>query len=129
MSKSLPATVTDLIDTDEHVLSHEFPELSSEETIESADARLQMKWSGTLRFHRPATWTQDEARAEFLTMASNMARTRCMWIVVRLSDDVVQLVAPQLEEIAEYETRMAAVRREAVGPDIKERWISLPSGR
>jgi hypothetical protein len=52
-----------------------------------------------------------------------------MAIIIGLPDEVVSTVAPQLEEIAEYETKMAAIRREMAGPDIRERWISLPIGR
>lgn len=129
MTKGLPATFTNLIDVGEHMVVHEFPTISSKDAIESGGATLEMEWAGTFRFQRPATWTHEEARAELLAMLSNMARARCMSIIVGLPDDVVPVVAPQLEEIAEYETRMATVRREALGPDIKERWISLPARR
>lgn len=129
MTKSLPATFTNLIGVGEPLIVHEFPTLNSTDAVESGGATLEMEWAGTLRFHRPATWTHEEARAELLTMLSNMARARCMSVIVGLPDDVVPVVAPQLEEIAEYETHMASVRREALGPDIKERWISLPARR
>lgn len=129
MTKSLPATFTNLVDVGGHVTTHEFPPLTSKDAIESGGAALEMEWAGTLRFRWPATWTQEEARAGFGTMLSNMARARCMAIVLGLPDEVVPVVAPQLEEMAEYETKMSALRSEAIGPDIKERWISLPAGR
>ncbi|MBI2764919.1 MAG: hypothetical protein HYX53_03295 [Chloroflexi bacterium] len=129
MTKSLPATFTNLVEVGDHLIVYEFPSFSSKDAIELGGATLEMEWAGTLRFHQPATWTHEEARSGLVTMLSNMARARCMAIIAGLPDEVVTSVAPQLEEIAEYETKMAAIRREAVGPDIKERWISLPVGR
>ncbi len=129
MTKSLPATLTNLVDVGNDVIVHEFPPFTSNDSIELSGATLEMEWAGTLRFQQPATWTHEEARAGLVTMLSNMARARCMAIIVGLPDEVVPFIAPQLEEIAEYEIKMAAVRRDALGPDIKERWISLPAGR
>ena len=129
VSKNLPATFTNLVRAHEDTKAHNFPGFGSTGAVEARGATLEMEWSGLLRFRRPATWTHDEARAEFLTMLSNMARARCMAIIIGLPDEVVTVVAPQFEEIAEYETRMAAVRHEVTGPDILERWISLPAGR
>jgi hypothetical protein len=128
VAKNLPATFTNMIGARDS-LEHEFAGLTSRDAVESRGAMLEMEWSGTFRFHRPATWTHEEARAELAAMLATMARARCMAIIVGLPDDVVSVVAPQLEEICEYETRMAHVRKEVAGPDIKERWISLPAGR
>lgn len=129
MTKTLPTTITNLIGVHDELFAHEFPRFATRDAAESRGATLEMEWSSTMRFLRPATWTHEEARAELVTMLSNSARARCMAIIIGLPDEVVSTVAPQLEEIAEYETKMAAIRREMAGPDIRERWISLPIGR
>ncbi len=49
-----------------------------------------------------------------------------MGIIRDLPDEVVPKVLPQLQEIAEYETRMWRIRQEPVKPELTTTWISLP---
>lgn len=125
VTQSLPKTVTDMTEPADDAVLHEFPAILTE-SAHFAGATFEWELGG--RFRHPATWTQQEARAGLAALIWNMDRARCLTIIAGLPDELVTVVRPQLEEIVEYEARMAVARHEATGPDIKERWISLPAG-
>jgi hypothetical protein len=102
------------------------------QTAETERAQLDYEWGARLRFRAADTMTEEEARscfdelAEYLSLA---ARIRCHVIVDSLPVQVIPEILPQLQDIAEYEVRMWQVRREVEGPDIHDRWVSLPVTR
>lgn len=89
------------------------------------DARLDFEARLSYRF--PVTMTEKEVRDEFIQLISRLgAITQCHLIIDSVPLGVIPTILPQLREMAEYESRMWHVRRELSGPDIRERWISLP---
>ena len=96
---------------------------------ESPRARLDFEWEGRLSFRFAQTMTEEEARralADLATRAGLTAGIQCHLIIDALPLEVMPTILPQLQDIAEYEIRMWQVRSEVTGPDIHERWVSLP---
>ena len=104
-----------------NVRLHGKPDLVSVE-----DATLSIAWDLDAQYEYPATWTNAEAQDRFIAALAQHARTACLMVIGQLPDDVVPIVFPQLKELAEYETRMAEVRREKFKPGIREEWKSIP---
>ena len=129
MSSPLPTTFTHLVGSGDEITHHDFPGFAWHETVASRGAFLKFELSGTVKLQWPSTWTNEEARAELMTMLSKTARVRCFAIIAALPDDVVPILVPQLEEIAEYETNIATLRARSQGPDILENLVLLPVGR
>jgi hypothetical protein len=100
--------------------------LAHADAADWGQARLAIEWDINVTFEHPATFTEAEAKQAFLQLAARLARSRCLMIVRSLPEEVIPAVLPQLQEMAEYEVRMAQVREELSGPDIQESWISLP---
>lgn len=94
--------------------------------VSSGEANLTLEWVAALAYEHPTTWTEGEARRGFLTLYAQLARDECITIIRRLPAEVVPTILPQLQDMAEYETRMRRVRRELAGPDVHERRVSLP---
>jgi len=95
---------------------------------EAEHARLDLEIRGQLRFRYPETMTQAEAAETLAQLARRFgARGQCHLVIRSIPDDVVPIILPQLQEMAEYEVRMWHVQQEVEGPDIHERWISLPA--
>lgn len=95
----------------------------------SESSELDFEWEGRLGFRFPETMSEEEAKATLSELADRFgigARVRSHLIIDGLPAQVVSAILPQLQDIAEYETRMWQVRREVKGPDVHERWVSLP---
>jgi len=96
------------------------------DTITLNGAQLDLEWDVQAHYFCPETFTEAEAEETLAEMLAMHARSKCMLIIRALPDAVVSLVLPQLEEIADYETRMWEKRRAVSSPSITERWVSLP---
>ena len=126
MNELIPAEFTDTI---EEVTGSQVRSVKGFRRVESAaseEARLEFEWQTQVSFAHPATWTQAEAQTAFLELAARMARAQSIELIKRVPAAVMPVIWPQLQDMAEYEIRMWQVRRELSGPDISERWISLP---
>lgn len=92
----------------------------------SGRARVDFEWWAT--FTHPGTWTDDEAKGSLRELLAESARARCLVLLCSLPEEIVPIVLPQLEEMINYELHVLRVRKEVEGPDIQERWVSLPVG-
>ena len=102
------------------------------QTAETQRAQLDYEWGARLRFRVADTMTEEEVRSCFDELAGYLglaARISCHLIIDSVPVQVIPAILPQLQDIAEYEVRMWQVRREVEGPDIHERWVSLPVAR
>ena len=97
------------------------------ETTTDGNSELTSEWTLSLAFSHPGTLTEAEARDTFNLLMARQARTRCHLIIEQLSDNVVTIVLPQLEELAAYEEKIYQLRKEKHLPNIRERWIALPA--
>ena len=96
------------------------------DSVEAGGAQIDFGWEAHISFKHPGTWTDAEARDVFIELGASLARARSFMVVASLPDEVMSAILPQLEDMADYEIRMWQVRQEVEGPDIEERWISLP---
>lgn len=126
MRELLPAEFTDTLEEATGREVRRMRGFSDAESAASEEARLDFRWQTTVSFTHPATWTQAEARRAFVELAARMARAQSIELIRQLPSAVVPTIWPQLQDIAEYEVRMWKLRQEVEGPDIRERWISLP---
>jgi len=126
MNEWLPAKATDTLDEICESVRRRGFRLAHGDAVGSGQARLAVQWDARITFEHPATFTEAEAREAFLQLAARLARRQCLMIIRSLPEEVIPVVLPQLQEMAEYEVRMAQVREELSGPDIQESWISLP---
>jgi hypothetical protein len=94
---------------------------------EAATESAQLGFEATLRYRFPVTMTEAEVRDTLVELANRLgARAQCHLIIDAVPREVIPTMLPQLWEMAEYEVRMWQVRQEVEGPDIRERWVSLP---
>jgi hypothetical protein len=128
MDEWLPAQLTDTNTLDEmlETARRRAFRFRHVESTASGEARVDVEWDTHIAFEHPLTWTEAEARDAFLQLSARLARARCFMIIQSLRPEVVPTILPQLHEMAEYETRMWRVRAEVEGPDVRERWVSLP---
>ena len=126
MNEWLPVKATDTLDEMCGTIRRRAARLPHVDAVGSGQARVSVEWDTHITFEHPATFTEAEAREEFLQLAARLARSRCLMIIGSLPEEVVPVVLPQLQEMAEYEVRMWQVREELPGPDIHESWLSLP---
>jgi hypothetical protein len=126
MNEWLPVKATDTLDEICETMRRRAMRLPQAEAAASGEARLGIEWDTQITFEHPATFTEAEAREAFLHLAARLARSQCLMIIRTLPAEVIPVVLPQLQEMAEYEVRMWQVREELSGPDIQESWISLP---
>ena len=126
MSDLLPIQSTDAIEDATEGQVRRVRAFRQFESAASEEARLDFEWQTTVSFTHPSTWTQAETEEQFVELAARMARAQSIELIKRVPAAVMPIIWPQLEELAEYETRMWQVRKQLSGPDILERWISLP---
>jgi hypothetical protein len=94
---------------------------------ESEHARLEFELEGQLSFRLSRTMTEDEMKHHFVQLAEHLAaRTQAHLIIESVPAEVLPAILPQLQDMADYEIRMWQVRQKIEGPDIRERWVSLP---
>ena len=126
MSDILPMESTDTIEelSGEHI--RRVRQFRHAESTVLDEARLDFEWLTRVHFTHPSTWTQEEVERSFAQLAARMARAQSIELLKAVPDSVMPVIWPQLRELAEYEVRMWHVRQEVQGPDIRERWISLP---
>ena len=101
-------------------------------TARTQRAQLDYEWQARWSLCVAETMTEEETRQSFEQLAEYLglaARIRCHLIIDSVPAEVIPAILPQLQDIAEYEVRMWQVRREVEGPDIHERWVSLPVAR
>jgi hypothetical protein len=126
MNEWLPVKPTDTLDEICESMRRRAVRLPHADAAGWGRARLAIEWDTRITFEHPATFTEAEARDAFLQLAARLGRSQCLMIVRSLPEEVIALVLPQLQEMAEYEVRMWQVREEVPGPDIQESWLSLP---
>ena len=126
MSDILPMESTDTVEElgGEHI--RRVRQFWHTESAVLDEARLDFEWLTSVHFTHPSTWTQEEVERSFVQLAARMARAQSIELLKTVPDPVMPVILPQLRELAEYEVRMWNVRQEVQGPDIRERWISLP---
>ncbi len=106
------------------------------ESITVGTTQLDSELTLKLWFHHLDTLTHEETKQEFETFLHTLKTTqmpvltRCLMIVAGLPEPVVPTVLDQLQEIAQYETRLWHHRiersdRASIGEDIRV----LPVGR
>jgi hypothetical protein len=126
MNEWLPVKATDTLDEVCDSMRRRAARLPHADAAGSGQARLAVEWDTHITFEHPATFTEAEAKEAFLQLAARLARSQCLMIIRTLPEEVVPVVFPQLQEVAEYEVRMWQVREELGRPDIHESWLSLP---
>lgn len=126
MNELLPTQSTDTLEEASAAITRRRMRLAEVESAASDEARVQVQWIGEIAFEHPITWTEAEAKDAFVDLSSRLARAQCIMIIHVLPSQVLPTILPQLQEMAEYETRMWEVRQQISGPDIHERWVSLP---
>lgn len=126
MNEWLPVKATDTLDEICQTMRRRAVRLPYAEAAASAGARLDVEWDARITYEHPATLTEAEARDALLELSGHLARSHCLMIIRSLPEEVIPVVLPQLQEMAEYEVRMWQVREELPGPDIHESWLSLP---
>lgn len=94
---------------------------------ESGHARLEFELEGQLKFRFSRTLTEAETRRHLVQLIGRLApRTQAHLIIESVPLEVLPVMLPQLRDMAEHEIRMWQIRQEVEGPDIRERWVSLP---
>ena len=77
-------------------------------------------------FSHPRTLTESEAKKALFELLAESVRAQCHLIIHSLPNEILPTILPQLQEMAEYELRIWTIREKFEGPDIHERWLSLP---
>ena len=126
MTEWLPVELTDTIGEVCESVRRRILVVRGAGSASSGEANLTVEWVGKVRYEHPATWTEAEAKRQFLRLSAQVARDQCMHIIELLPAEVVPTILPQLQDLAEYEIRMQRVREEVQRPGITESWISLP---
>lgn len=126
MNELLPTEITSTVEEAADIKTWRIRGLRHIDSVEASDARIDFEWQAHINFTHPGTWTEAEAKSVFLELAASLARAQSFVIIHSLPDEVVPSILPQLQEMAEYEVRMWRLREEVEGPEIRERWISLP---
>ena len=126
MDERLPVNLTDTLDEICDSIRRRAVRLAHAEAAGSGQARLAFEWDARITFEHLATFTEAEAKEAWVKLVTGLARSRCLMIIGSLPEEVVPIVLPQLQEMAEYEVRMWQVREELPGPGIHESWLSLP---
>ena len=108
------------------------------EEMTVGDARVESSLDWTLSFAFPGTWSAEERSnelpnlvAQFLDLdLATFAVTKCLAVLGSVPDEVVRKVIEQLEDIAEYETRLWRKQQEPLGaPNILEQNVRLPAAQ
>ena len=97
------------------------------DTAEHEESRLDFELAGRLMFTPQATMTEEETRRTFSRLVGQMAaRSQCHLLIQSAPPEIFPTILAQLQDLVEYEIRMWQVCREVEGPDVRERWVSLP---
>jgi len=131
MNELLPVELTDTLDEVSEAAGAAgtcgwFLRRSLRESAECVGARLDVAVGWEIMFQYDAPLTQAEASERLHELLASMLRHRCLSIIRSLPTEVVPAILPQLQDIAEYETRMWQRRTEISQPSIREEWLALP---
>lgn len=130
MSELSPVSIAHAIETTTGPTNFMTRTFGEADAAAAEHARLDFELEGRLSLRFPATMTEAEVTHTFIQLAQRLAaRTQCHLIIESVPLEVMAAILPQLQDMAEYEVRMWRVRQEVEGPDIRERWISLPITR
>lgn len=93
----------------------------------SGSASLTVEWDDHWTYDRPETWTEEEEVRVFKILIKELQRWQCHDLIDGLPEAVVPVVLRQLQDIAEYETRLwKATNNPGFLAGSRERWVSLP---